>query len=167
VVAQDVWWIVAFLYETPFLDLEVYRLLAILESSPTLAEFKGKYGGDRDKVQFLRGLEFPEVSRIIVSLAAIIRSARDADPKAYAGDLQMERPVGVLMPDDAYPHVWEGLDFREACNKVIHAKHVDPQRTDTGALTGELILYGKRWNKNWQARLDVRGYALAALSLTP
>lgn len=90
-VAKGVRGIVAFLYETPFLDLEVYRLMAVLESSPALAEFQGKYEMDRDKVRFLRGLEFTEVSRIVVSLAAIIRSARDADPKAYAGDLEVER----------------------------------------------------------------------------
>ena len=158
----------AYLYEIPYLDLEIYRLLAVLESSPALAEFKGQDETDRNKVEFLRKMEFPEVSRIVVSLAAIIRSAMvDADPKAYAGELEVERPVGVLMPDDTHPHVWEGLYFREACNKVIYAKHVDPQQTGTGALTGELFLYGKRWNKNWQARLDVREYALAALSLTP
>lgn len=65
----------AFLYETPFLDLEIYRLIAVLESSPALAEFRGRYETDRNKVEFLRGVEFPEVSRIVVSLAAIIRSA--------------------------------------------------------------------------------------------
>jgi hypothetical protein len=72
---------VAFPYETPFLDLEIYRLMTILESSSTLAD----YGGDRGKVEFLRGLEFPEVSRIVVSLAAIIRAARDAEAQLYTG----------------------------------------------------------------------------------
>ena len=77
--------IVAFLYETPFLDLEIYRLLTILESSPALADYGGTYEGDRDKVEYLRRSEFPEVSRIVVSLAAIIRAALDADPQLYAG----------------------------------------------------------------------------------
>jgi hypothetical protein len=160
---------VAFLYETPFLDLEIYRLMTILESSSTLADYGGTYEGDRGKVEFLRGLEFPEVSRIVVSLAAIIRAARDADPQLYArGDLEMERPVGVLMPDATRPDAWESLEFREACNKVIHAKRVDPKRTvDTGALTGELILHGDYRKKDWQARLELREFALAALSLTP
>jgi hypothetical protein len=105
---------------------------------------------------------------MVVSLAAIIRAARDADPQLYAGDLEIERPVGVLMPDATHPEVWESLEFREACNKVIHAKRVDPGRTvDTGALTGELILHGDFRKKDWQARLDLREFALAALSLTP
>jgi hypothetical protein len=159
---------VAFLYETPFLDLEVYRLLTILEASPALAEFEGKYEPDRNKITFLRGLEFPEISRIVVSLAAIIRSAIDANSRAYAGDLELERPVGVLVPDTAQPGVGEGLEFREACNKVLHADRVDPERKpDTGALTGELILEGRHKGKDWRAHLNLREYALAALSLTP
>jgi len=170
-VAADVRGIVAFLYESPFLDLEVYRLMTVLESSSALADYGGTYEGDRNKVEALRGWEYPEVSRIVVSLAAIIRAAMDADPGLYAGDeieLEVERPVGVLMPDATQPRAWESLEFREACNKIIHAKRVDPQRTeDTGALTGELFLYGRFNKKDWQARLDLREFALAALSLTP
>jgi hypothetical protein len=171
VVAEDVRRIVAFLYESPLLDLEIYRLITILEASPALAEFEGSLETDRNKVDFLRrGFEFAEVSRIVVSLAAIIRSTVDANPKAYAGypDRSLKRPVGVLMPDATKPHVWEALEFREACNKVLHADRVDPERTppDTGALTGRLTLYGRHRRKDWEAKLDLRDYAVAALSLT-
>ena len=83
--AKDVLRIVAFLYETPFLALEIYRLMTILESSPALADYGETYEGDRDKVQYIRRLEFPEVSRIVVSLAAIIRAAIDATPQANEG----------------------------------------------------------------------------------
>jgi hypothetical protein len=152
--------------------LEIYRLMTILESSSTLADYGGTYEGDRGKVGFLRGLEFPEVSRIVVSLAAIIRAALDADPQLHAGSLELEseieRPVGVLMPDATRPDAWESLEFREACNRVIHAKRVDPKRTvDTGALTGELNLHGDYREKDWQGRLELREFALAALALTP
>jgi hypothetical protein len=51
-VAEGVRGIVTFLYETPFLDLEVYRLLTILEASPALAEFEGKY--ENQKIRRLR-----------------------------------------------------------------------------------------------------------------
>jgi hypothetical protein len=176
-VAEDVWRIVAFQYETPFLDLEIYRLVAVLEASPALAEFDGTKlitsdETDRNKIAHLRGLEFPEVSRIVVSLAAIIRSALDADPRAYAGfDLTLEKPVGMLWPDLTQPDVWKDLYFKEACNKILHADKVEPKRTpDTKALTGELILYGRqrgKRGKDWQVRLFLRDYALTAMSLTP
>ena len=98
--------IVAFLYESPFLELEVYRLMTILESSSALADYGGTYEGDRRKVEVLRGWEYPEVSRIVVSLAAIIRAAMDADPGVYRGDfieLEVERHVGILRPDATQP----------------------------------------------------------------
>jgi hypothetical protein len=169
-VAAVVRGIVAFLYESPFLELEVYRLMTILESSSALADYGGTYEGDRRKVEFLRGWEYPEVSRIVVSLAAIIRAAMDADPGVYRGDfieLEVERHVGILRPDATQPQAQESLEFREACNKIIHAKRVVPQRADSGALTGVLFLYGDYRKKDWEARLDLREFALGALSLTP
>jgi hypothetical protein len=108
-VAADLRGIVAFLYESPFLDLEV---------SSALAEFKGTYATDQNRVRFIRGLEYPEISRIVVSLAAIIRSATDANRDS---DLELERPVGVILPDTTRPRAWQSLEFREACNKILHA----------------------------------------------
>jgi hypothetical protein len=49
------WAVVAFLYESPLLDLEVYRLLTILEASPALAKYKGDFGPDQNRVRFIRG----------------------------------------------------------------------------------------------------------------
>ena len=163
-----------FVYETAFLDLEIFRLITILEASPALADFEGSET-DENKVAFLRGLEFPEVSRIVMSFAAIIRSAIDANPRAYAGssgsdDLALDREVGTLVtldPDESDTEVREPLRFREACNKVLHADHVDPETTGTGALTGHLSLYGRHYKKEWRAELDLKQYALSALTLSP
>jgi hypothetical protein len=44
-VASGVRRIVAFLYESPFLYLEIYRLMTILESSSALADYEGTYEG--------------------------------------------------------------------------------------------------------------------------
>jgi hypothetical protein len=60
-VTESVREIMTFLNETPFLDLEIYRLITISEASPALAEFEGNEN-DKNKVEFLRGFEFPEVS---------------------------------------------------------------------------------------------------------
>ena len=166
----------AFRYETPYLDLEIYRLLTILEASPALAAFDGDIESDKRKLEFLRGWEFTEISRIVVSLAAIIRSSLDADPvgsgDSYYG-LELQRPVGVLTPDLlGRPEKQEPLDFREACNKVIHAKSVEPKtapasRGTVPPLTGWLVLYGDHRGKDWRADLDLRDYAFAALTLKP
>jgi hypothetical protein len=104
------------LFETPHLDLEIYRLLTILEASPVLAGLAGSES-DKRQVEFLRHLEYPEISRIVVSLAAIIRSSLDADPVSgdpYYG-AALRRRVGTMIPDLENPKQ-EPLDFREACN---------------------------------------------------
>jgi hypothetical protein len=178
VVAASVRGIVAFLYESPLLHLEVYRLLTILEASPALAEFKGTYETDRNHVRFIRDAwEETEISRIVVSLAAIIRSAVDANPGAYRvsggePDVALERFVGVILPDTTQPDGWQSLEnFREACNKILHADRVELERKqESDALTGWLIMEGRspgKQGKEWQVRLDLREYALGALRLTP
>jgi pimeloyl-ACP methyl ester carboxylesterase len=131
---------VPFLYGNQVMHLELYRLLTILEASPALADFEGSDESDKQQVDFLRrGHEFAEVSRIVVSLAAIIRSEITAIPLADKGyyDLPLNRPVGVLRSDLSVPGASEDLYFREACNKILHADQVNPEQTpDNGALTG-------------------------------
>ena len=151
-----------FIYEAPFLDLEIYRLLTILEASPALAEFEGdEY--DQRIVEFLRNFERPEVSRIVVSLAAIVRSSLDATPATETEKIISERPVGVWWPDERSPQIVP-LEFREACNKVLHADRVAPEPP---APLKELVLYGSHRKKNWKALLDLRAFALTAARLTP
>jgi hypothetical protein len=165
---------VPFRFETPYLDLEIYRLLTILEASPALAGFDG---GETDKlkVESLREWEFPEISRIVVSLAAIIRSSWGPHPVSdqddYYGAALMRR-VGWLVPDLENPQELEILDFREACNKVIHAKSVEPEtapaiQATRPPLTGRLVLYGNYREKEWRADLDLKEYAFSALTLNP
>jgi hypothetical protein len=166
-----------FAFETPFLDLEIYRLVSILAVSPALAEFEGSES-DKRRLEFLRNWERPEVSRIVVSLAAIIRSSLDAHSVGggfYTGTLEGEalaRQVSTLFPDEGNPHLKEPLCFREACNKVLHADRVDFETKAVPSaapapLTGRLILYGRRSKKEWRAELDLKEYASSALALTP
>lgn len=160
-----------FVFETPYLDLEIYRLITILEASPALAEFEGDEP-DKRKLEFLRNWEFPEVSRIVVSLAAIIRSSLDANPVGDGFYMQaLGRRVGTLFPDESRPQVQQPLHFREACHKVLHANQVDPETIVVGStralLTGRLTLYGRLGEKHWRAELDLREYAFSALALNP
>jgi hypothetical protein len=123
----------------------------------------------------LRGWEFPEISRIVVSLAAIIRSSLDADPVGEGDSTYgpaLRRSVGTLVSDLEAPQKEVPLDFREACNKVIHAKRVEldtapATRGTAPPVTGRLVLYGDRWGKEWCAELGLREYAFSALLLVP
>jgi hypothetical protein len=161
-----------FTFETPYLDLEIYRLISILEASPVLAEYAGSES-DMRKIEGLRMWDFPEVSRIVVSLAAIIRSSLDADPVSGGGYTEaLERQVGTLFPEEGKPHLHKPLRFLEACNKILHAYRVHPETTAAPSgiaepLTGRLILSGVQHDKVWRAELDLKKYALSALMLTP
>ena len=164
----------AFRFESPYLDLEIYRLLTIIEASPALAGYDGDEP-DKRKLDFLRGWEFLEISRIVMSLAAIIRSSLDADPvgEDISYRTALDRRVGKLIPNLEKPKEQEILDFREACNKVIHAKRVEPETVQTTPgtrappLRGRLVLYGDRHGKQWCAELDLKEYAFSALTLNP
>jgi hypothetical protein len=111
------------------------------------------------------------VSRIVVSLAAIIRAAIDAEPLG-SDEAVLERPVGILFPDKDNLNQWEPLDFRTACNKVLHADHVEPETKPdlgggTGSLTGRFTVYGRLGKKEWRAELYLKEYALSAVALVP
>ena len=172
-VAKAVRRVMTFLYESPLLELEIYRVLTILEASPALAEFEGEGEKDRNGVVHLRRFEDPEVSRIVVSLAAIVRSSIDANKRYYeiVHKRDLIRSVGTLWPD-ADKRAESGLlVFRDACNKTLHADLVEPERTpETLALTGKLVLHGSPMGKpdvRWEAELDLRKYALTTLFLAP
>jgi hypothetical protein len=160
---------VAFHYEPPFLDLEIYRLMTLVEASPVLANFGG--GEYKRRVEFLRrAFDFSEMSRIVVSLAAIHRTALKANRRYYEAvhEADLQREVGTIIPDVTKPQRRKPLRFKEACDKVLHADKVDLE-TDpgSGALTGRLILLGKLHEQEWCAELDLRAYALTAHALTP
>jgi hypothetical protein len=159
-----------FQYEPPFLDVELYRLITVVEASHALQAHEVSAVDERDRNiwEFLRQFEFPEVSRIVVSIAAIHRTAINANRKYYhkVHTRAMEREVGILRPDDNDPQLQESLHFREACNKVLHAEQVDLERDEeSGALTGRLWLTGQLNKKKWTADLDLNQYALSALAL--
>ncbi len=82
-----------------------------------------------------------------MSLAAIIRSGLDADPvgggDAYYG-AALNRRVDTLVPDQDDPHKQKPLDFREACNKVLHASNVEPEIITTSRGTAAPLSYLSR-----------------------
>jgi hypothetical protein len=164
----------SYVYDSSYLDLEIYRLLTILVASDELAHYAAvgeeSYWDDK-RIDRLRKWEFPEVSRIVVSIAAIIRGGMQADPERYAGDWHesegRRRHVGTLRPDLTQPDRAEPLFFSDALNKVIHAKRVVAEYGEYGGLTGSVCLHGDYRKKNWEASVNLRHYAMAATSVVP
>ena len=80
--------------------------------------------------------------------------------KSFAG-------VGILVEDITKTTVTSCLDFRAACNKIIHAKkvHFDGEtHVDTGVLhiTPTVFLYGVKQKVEWKVTLDIVAFCRAA-----
>jgi hypothetical protein len=182
-----------FQYDLQHMRSEVYKLLTIVEASPALAAYKGSDKEDARLVARIRGdMEQPEISRLVLSLAAMARSALDVERQWVPGEFDRRerkikgldaisrRVVGEVLSDSITTPLrgasedseveFQPLQFREACNKVLHAFIVfleqDPANT---ALTGHISLVGERpRGKNsepWQAIVDLRKFAVACLDV--
>ena len=111
-----------FWFEAPHIDLELYRLATAVLASPALAELASDEALGR-RLESLRMIEFGEISRILVSVAAMVRNQLEG---ASRSSIELQRPVGILIRDLANPKVYEPLTFMESCNKILHATLVDP-----------------------------------------
>lgn len=157
-----------YLFESPNLTLEVFRLVTAFAASETLAEMtQDERNGST--WQYLKQIEFPEVCRILISIAAIARSSIDSDLTIRGADAHLiQRPVGVLAPDLDEPDEWEPLGFRQACNKVLHADRanadvLDVSRGMDSSLGPRLYLYGEYQQKQWRAVVYVYEFAMTAM----
>ncbi len=184
-----------FTYESPYLDLELYRLLTILAASEGLAEYTMPSGGrDYERIKRLRKWEKTEVSRIVLSIAVVLRNGIQADPDRYKGNSPpeegMDRIVGSFFPQDK-PRTTpspsgsggvkissgEPLSFRNALDRVIHAKRVahaweaqneDPEDPRDVFPLGILTLFGDFNGKRpWEADVILPEYTLAAAAVIP
>ncbi|MGD2177923.1 MAG: hypothetical protein PVG71_08895 [Anaerolineae bacterium] len=159
-----------FPFESSHLDLEIYRLLTAVAASSVLTE-RADDEVDGPKWKWLKKMELPEISRLLVSIAAIARNNIDSCPGSRQVDARLiERPVGFLIPDLSAPNSREPLGFRESCNKVLHADFINPEVTDLSkalysALKPLVHLYGSHRGSDWRATVHVYEFAMTALAL--
>lgn len=149
-------------HEAFFLD--VYRLLSHLLASKEMAALVAS----RDSRSVSMGRERPEISRLLINIASYYRVKCDDGSWEHAPSLQHEYAgVGLLTGDIRKPETTELLEFREGCNKIIHASrvHFDGDiHPETGAeyLNPIIYLYGTKGAKDWKATLDVIEFCKAA-----
>jgi hypothetical protein len=157
-------------FESPHLDVEIYRLITTVAASRVFAEgVEDEHDGL--KWEWYKRIELPEVSRLLVSISAIARNSIDADRGADgAQSLEADTPVGILVPNTDYPDRQEGLEFRNACNKILHADQINPGVEDSSrglmsALEPRVYLYGEYRGSKWRASVDIYDFAMVAGSL--
>jgi hypothetical protein len=153
-------------HETFFLD--VYRLLSHCLASRVMASIEDS-SNQRTFSTFLTNQEKPEISRLLVHIATYYRIKYDDGSWEHGKWLQHKfQGVGTLVEDIKAPAPRSSaLDFREACNKIIHATGVhfdggvDPN-TNAEYLNPVVYLYGSKAKKEWKATLDIVQFCTAA-----
>lgn len=145
--------------------LDLYRLLAYFNASPTLYHLKDDLGIEYQSIQNLRAsCEKAEIHEVLLKLAAGFRVQQDQQPNidGQTGPSNVNpwhNDCGLFWKSVDAP-ANEQLTLREACNKIIHAtafEHVYAEQVDPlhYSLAPTIHLYGERNDKEWKAELDI------------
>jgi hypothetical protein len=149
-------------HEAFFLD--VYRLLSHCVASREIAAL----ASPSSRRGLPIGPEKAEISRLLINIASYYRIKGDDGSWMHGEWLDDNyQGVGSLVEDTTAPEKATRLDFREACNKVIHAKkvHFDGgvnESTKRQYVNPIIYLYGDKGGKSWRATLDVVEFCKAA-----
>lgn len=108
-------------------------------------------------------MSFSEISRLLLECSVQIRN--EIDLKCISSEdnkYSINSFVGILFHDTKIPpEKSTDLTFREACNKIIHTKHINfdlenaKSINEYDSLNNTIYLYGDYQNKEWKVELDV------------
>lgn len=147
------------------LDLEIYQLACVFAASRELA----RWTKASEAISRLRNIfERAEAARRLIALAAMLRNTMDSWSKHRRDRVDKGAgAVGIIKPNSNKPKEREPLYFREACNKIIHAEHINFDVSRRGAeehptLFPIVHLYGKRGDLAWKAELKIDQFVRVA-----
>ena len=136
------------------IDFLTYNLLTIFASSKELTKFEHeKY---RQLIEIKDRFETSKASKTLITLAIITRNILDSKTdnkksnELFCGELNEN---GIIIK----------LNIREACNKIVHAEHIDFEKITENQyshLSSIINLFGERQNKEWTAKFDVYEFCL-------
>lgn len=150
---------------------DVYRLLSVFLADRRVVEERE---GDQDPLLKLRE-RFIEVEIVhtLIGVAILNRGQEEhmrgpRDDPAEISFPPIEMGCGLLKPDIEKSDREVELNFREACNKIIHAVQITVEQEVTAdGLTYvplAVVLRGNRGIKAWEATLDIRNYLRATVA---
>lgn len=148
--------------------LDIYRLLTIFMASRPISELEElpPHVG-ADSLQEFGKFERDELTRILLTVAITVRVIDDLEDKIID---MLSSYCGLLTADVTDPIQTCGLNVRDACNKIVHAKTIDFDRgllpNGRRYLERSIFLAGTDHRKrNWQADLDVVKFSRECASL--
>jgi hypothetical protein len=149
---------------------DLYRLLCTVASERRLLRVIKRRD---DPLLSLRGrFAEDEIVHLLVQTAVMNRLQLDHLVELRKGDSPALPPIedyvcGSINEDVAEKDEMKDLTFREACNKIVHAKQIAverdaPSRDVFDRMPEGLILRGTRNVKAWQAHLSIYDYIRAS-----
>ena len=137
---------------------DLFRLLTVFQASRTIAE--ATPDEDHPFAKLRCNWEEAEASRLIVNIAATVRSALDCAINTETLETLFSRPVGTIVPDTEDPQRTDSLTLRDCCNKVLHADLIHFDLTQAKewhkqAINPVMYLYGVYRRKEWKATIDI------------
>lgn len=151
-------------YDSQGLARDTYFLLALFTASKEISLKRPEQNEDGSVYGYcLHNFELPEISRLLVSLAAMCRNAWEHSSFSIEDSLELkaESPVvGTLIKNIEKDPVVEKLHVRESWNKILHCRTINFERSEAGSIySGHLEpvfhLYGEFQSKKWKASIDV------------
>ncbi|WP_428503063.1 hypothetical protein [Roseateles sp.] len=159
----------ALLIERPLIYASLYDLAAVVFGSEGLARLST--GDDHDEFDKLRVRhEIAQATKLLIEVAVILRNLLDGGewPLDVIHEIRVDR-----RPETEVGSIREGrkdevpLRFREACNKLIHAKKISfgmaslPDRMNF--LNGMVELHGDWQGTEWVAHLRLADFIRMAV----
>jgi len=149
--------------EDVLIDRELYRLMTIFGASPELSRRRAGEVKTNVYTHAMQQFEYVEVSRVLVSVAAMLRNDWDLNPELTASivkDRAKSRSVGTLVENLDRPNKVKPLKPRDSFNKILHATLMNLDRSEntsivSGHLEPRVHLYGEYKEMNWKATIEI------------
>jgi hypothetical protein len=150
-----------------FLDHQLYVLGCMVHASPAFDAL-----GDHPLCELRQKLQETEIGRLLLTIAVAARNAMDQNSSRAEYWLQgIEDNVGTLKNAAREKEAESVLNFREACNKLVHCLSINfhyvsetPRRGM--ALTPFVHLYGTKGQQDWKATIEINKFIGVASQLT-
>lgn len=145
------------------LGRELYRLLTVFAAGPSIATRRTDREGGCVYSFCQLNYEYEEIGRILLTIAAMLRSDWDAAPDVMEARMSSHRPeprVGTMVPNLKRARRRTPLRLRESLNKILHSHALNldvrgGRRLGAGTLRPFVHLYGMHRGVDWKATIDI------------
>jgi len=148
------------------LEQKAFHLLSIINASPV-----SNANTELSNV-LVKEYEMSEISRILLEISVQIRNQLDLNKLDYEGfKFNPNTEDGKLNVENKNDPKFIELTFREACNKIIHAQHINFDMLNAKSLkeyeqiNSIIYLYGEYKDISWKAQLDIVKYISVLINI--